>query len=74
MLQTRRGIRRQDLRGILLAVKGTSFIMGRKVAIIGAGNVGATVAYTLAVSGNASEIVMIDINQKKAFGEAMDIR
>ena len=48
--------------------------MGRKVAIIGAGNVGATVAYTLAVSGNASEIVMIDINQKKAFGEAMDIR
>lgn len=45
--------------------------MGRKVAIIGAGNVGATVAYTLAVSGNASEIVMIDINQKKAFGEAM---
>ncbi len=48
--------------------------MGRKVAIIGAGSVGATVAYTLAVSGNAAEVVLIDINEKKAFGEAMDIR
>ncbi len=48
--------------------------MGKKVSIIGAGFVGSTVAYTLAVSGNASEIVLIDINEKKAFGEAMDIR
>ncbi len=48
--------------------------MGKKVSIIGAGYVGSTVAYTLAVSGNASEIVLIDINEKKAFGEAMDIR
>lgn len=48
--------------------------MGRKVSIIGAGSVGATIAYTLAVSGNASEVVLIDINEQKAFGEAMDIR
>ncbi len=48
--------------------------MGRKVTIIGAGSVGATIAYTLAVSGNASEVVLIDINEQKAFGEAMDIR
>lgn len=48
--------------------------MGKKVSIIGSGFVGSTVAYTLAVSGNASEIVLIDINEKKAFGEAMDIR
>ncbi len=48
--------------------------MGKKVSIIGAGYVGSTIAYTLAVSGNASEIVLIDINEKKAFGEAMDIR
>ena len=48
--------------------------MGRKVSIIGAGYVGSTIAYTLAVSGNASELVLIDINQNKAFGEAMDIR
>ncbi len=45
-----------------------------KVTIIGAGNVGSTIAYTLAVTGNADEIVMIDVNQKRALGEAMDIR
>ena len=45
-----------------------------KVTIIGAGSVGSTIAYTLAVAGLASEIVLIDINEKKAFGEAMDIR
>jgi len=45
-----------------------------KISIIGTGNVGATIAYTLAVTGMASEIVMIDINKDKASGEAMDIR
>ena len=34
-----------------------------KVSIIGAGNVGATIAYSLAITGSASEIVLIDINQ-----------
>ena len=46
---------------------------GRKIAIIGAGNVGATVAYTLTMAGLASEIVLIDVNFDKARGEAMDI-
>jgi len=45
-----------------------------KITIIGAGNVGATIAYTLATTGSASEIVMIDINEKKALGEALDIK
>ncbi len=45
----------------------------RKVAIIGAGNVGATIAYTLAVESVANEIVLIDIRTEKADGEAMDI-
>nr|MBQ4317844.1 NAD(P)-binding domain-containing protein [Clostridia bacterium] len=45
-----------------------------KITIIGAGNVGATIAYTLATNGTASEIVMIDINEKKALGEALDIK
>lgn len=44
-----------------------------RVAVVGAGNVGATFAYTLLLSGLASEIVLIDANQKKAEGEAMDI-
>lgn len=45
-----------------------------KVTIIGAGSVGSTIAYTLASGGIASEIVMIDINEDKALGEALDIR
>ena len=48
--------------------------MSNKITIIGAGNVGSTIAYTMAVKGVAAEIVMIDINKEKAFGEAMDIR
>ena len=48
--------------------------MANKVTIIGAGSVGSTIAYTMAVQGLASEIVMIDVNTKKALGEAMDIR
>ena len=45
-----------------------------KVTIIGTGSVGSTIAYTLTVTGVASEIVMIDINGEKAIGEALDIR
>ncbi len=45
-----------------------------KVTIIGTGSVGSTIAYTLAVTGLASEIVMIDVNKNKAMGEAQDIR
>ena len=45
-----------------------------KIAIIGTGSVGSTIAYTLTVMGIASEIVMIDINKEKALGEALDIR
>ncbi len=45
-----------------------------KITIIGTGSVGSTIAYTLTVMGLASEIVLIDINNEKAVGEAMDIR
>ena len=44
-----------------------------KISVIGAGSVGATVAHDLMVQGVASEIVLIDINKKKAIGEALDI-
>ncbi len=47
--------------------------MSRKITIIGAGNVGATITYTLTVKEMASEIVLIDVNRAKAEGEAMDI-
>jgi L-lactate dehydrogenase len=48
-------------------------IMKNKVTIIGAGSVGATVAYTLVATGSVAEIVLIDVNVDKAKGEAMDI-
>ncbi|MFZ5640593.1 MAG: L-lactate dehydrogenase [Bacillota bacterium] len=45
-----------------------------KVTIVGAGFVGATAAYALAVSGSVSELVLIDINRDKALGEVMDLQ
>ena len=45
----------------------------RKCAIIGCGFVGATTAYTLMQSGMFSEMVLIDIDKKKAEGEAADL-
>lgn len=44
-----------------------------KIAIIGAGYVGSTTAYTLMLSGLASEIVLVDINKDKADGDALDM-
>jgi len=44
-----------------------------KVAIIGAGRVGATVAYTLMLRDLASRISLIDVNPEKARGEALDL-
>ena len=44
-----------------------------KITVIGAGSVGATVANDLMIQGVASEIVLVDVNQKKAIGEALDI-
>ncbi len=44
-----------------------------RVAIIGAGLVGSACAFSLAHSGVASEITLIDVAKDKAAGEAMDI-
>ena len=45
----------------------------QKCAIIGCGFVGATTAYTLMNSEMFSEIVLIDIDRRKAEGEAADM-
>lgn len=45
----------------------------RKVAMIGCGFVGAATAFSLMQSELFSEMVLIDANQKRAEGEAMDI-
>ncbi len=47
--------------------------MKRKITIIGAGSVGASIAYTLSYEQYVSEILLIDINKDKAEGEVMDI-
>lgn len=44
-----------------------------RVAIAGVGNVGASFAYALLLSGLAAEIVLIDAKHAKAEGEAMDL-
>ena len=44
-----------------------------KITVIGADSVCATVANDLMIQGVASEIVLVDINKKKALGEALDI-
>ena len=45
----------------------------QKCGMIGVGFVGATCAYTLAVSGLFSEMILVDMNRKKAESEAADI-
>ena len=47
--------------------------MGSKITIIGAGSVGAAITNDIMVQGLAREIVLVDINKEKAFGEAMDV-
>jgi L-lactate dehydrogenase len=44
-----------------------------RVVVIGAGNVGATIAYTILMNDLTSEIVMIDVNKEKAQGEVLDM-
>jgi L-lactate dehydrogenase len=45
----------------------------RKVAIIGAGAVGSTFAYTLVQRGLADEIVLLDANRDLAMGQVLDL-
>ncbi len=44
-----------------------------KVVIVGAGMVGTSIAYSIMNQSICGEIVVIDINEKKAMGEALDM-
>ena len=44
-----------------------------KIGIVGAGSVGSAAAFSLMTTGVAHKIVLIDMNEKKAEAEAMDI-
>jgi L-lactate dehydrogenase len=48
-------------------------IEASRIAVVGAGRVGSTFAYTLAASGLVREIVIADADLGRAEGEAMDI-
>jgi L-lactate dehydrogenase len=50
-------------------VKKTS----RKVVVVGTGLVGASIAYSMINQGIINELVLIDVNQEKAQGEALDL-
>ena len=44
-----------------------------KVGVVGAGAVGATAAFAMVMSGTASEVVLVDANEKLAAAQAQDI-
>lgn len=44
-----------------------------KIVVVGAGNVGEAIAYTLMIRKQASDIVLIDLNEAIAKGDALDI-
>jgi len=46
---------------------------GSKVAIIGAGAVGSSIAFSMAIQQLCTELVLIDVNHDKAQGEVLDI-
>lgn len=49
------------------------FSKRRKVAIVGTGLVGSSIAFSLITQGVCDEILMMDINSEKALGEVMDL-
>lgn len=46
----------------------------KKIVLIGTGFVGMSFAYSLLVSGGIDELILIDVNEEKAIGEAMDLQ
>ena len=44
-----------------------------KVSVIGAGNVGATLAYATLIKGSVQELALVDVNREKAHAEALDL-
>ncbi len=45
----------------------------QKIAVIGAGAVGATTAYSLMIKNLTAEIVLVDVNKEKEEGESLDM-
>jgi len=54
-------------------VSSMSHSHATRIAVVGAGFVGSSFAYSLMIRGTVSEIVLIDVDKKRAEGEAMDL-
>lgn len=54
-------------------MKSSPVCHAQKIAVIGAGAVGATTAYTLMLKNLAAEIMLVDVNEAKEEGEVMDM-
>lgn len=44
-----------------------------KICVVGAGKVGANIAYVMSIMNTCDDLVLIDINEELALGEALDI-
>jgi len=47
---------------------------GKKISIIGCGQVGLAIAYSLINQGTSSKLALVDVNEEKLIGEAKDLR
>lgn len=56
-----------------LTFLGDGVLNNHKVSVIGAGNVGATICYQLAMKNLCSEIVLIDLLEDMAIGKSLDL-
>ena len=45
----------------------------KKVAIVGCGFVGSSTAFSLITQGLCDEVMLIDINKERAYGEMLDL-
>ena len=54
-------------------LKGCDILNRSKVVIVGTGFVGMSYAYALVNQGTIEDLVLIDVNEEKALGEAMDL-
>ena len=46
---------------------------GKKITVVGTGFVGSSISYALVARNLVNDLVLVDINQEKAMGEAVDI-
>jgi L-lactate dehydrogenase len=55
-------------------MNGLGAVTGGRVCVVGCGHVGTTSAYALMLGGLAREIVLLDVDARRAEGEAMDLQ